>query len=115
MSREKLHDGAASHIEPDERICESVLVRSGTLRQQNHALVATDRNLYAFRLTWPGFSKVAETLLKIPIGQARTEVSRRAVCVTDQRTGESRRWKRLKRRDPQPLAEHVSSHQAGSG
>jgi hypothetical protein len=106
--RGKLHENAAAHFDAGEQLRQSVLVRSGTLRQQNHALVATDRNLYAFRLGWPGFSKVAERLLKVPLGQARVEVTSNRIRVLDGSGREEGVWRRLPFRDPKPLAEYVA-------
>ena len=109
----KLRENAAKHMEPGEEIRESVLVRMGAVRQQNHALIATDRNLYAFRLSWPGFSKVAEQLARIPLAEARLEVTGNAVVLLDPSSGEERRrWKRLPFRNPTGVAEHVNA-QAG--
>jgi hypothetical protein len=112
--KEKLHANATDHLETGEEVHESVRVRHGTLRQQNHALIATDRNLYAFRLTWPGFTNVAELLLKIPITRAEVDVTGWRVEVRDRETREGRKWKRLRALNPQPLAEYVNGRSSDS-
>ena len=105
----KLRENASAYLEPGEEVCESVLVRVGTLQQQNHALIATDRNLYAFRLGWPGFSSIAEVLMKIPLERAEIQVLPRRVVVKDRERETGRTWQRLNFRDPTPLAEYVGS------
>ena len=119
--KDELRKNAAKHIGPGEEIRESVIVRKGALRQQNHALVVTDESFYAFRLGWPGFSRVEEKLLELPIGQIWIEQG--AASTARQMTGEGvtgkvivvgpdgerHEWARLTGRNPEPLIDFINS------
>ena len=109
MSRDRLLQNAERHLEDSETVQASALVRVGVLRQQNHALVATETRLYAFRLRWPGFSKIAEVLLEIPVEQATLVETPGRVRLLDVDGREMGKWQKLPGRDPQEVVDYVNS------
>jgi hypothetical protein len=111
--REKLAESAAAEIGPDEEVREVTRVRKGLVRQQNHALVATDANLYAFRLSWPGMTNVAEELVRVPLGDAELEYANWSITLRNRSTGEVHDWRRLKNNDPRALIEYVQARARG--
>lgn len=108
MSKVKRLRNATEYLEDGETAQASVLVRVGAIKQQNHALVATEEHLYAFRLRWPGFSKIAELLHKIPVDQATLIETPGKVRAVDGRGAEIGKWQKLPGRSPKALVEYVN-------
>jgi hypothetical protein len=109
----KLSQNAASHVEAGEEVREVARVRKGMIRQQNHALIATDRNVYAFRLKWPGQTNIAERICVVPLDQAEVETSLAKVTLRNRGSGESWEWRRLRVENPSDLAKYVNGSGAG--
>ena len=95
MLKGRLRRNVEGFLDPGETIHESARAASG---RQNHALVATDRHLYAFRLSWPGLANPVEVLQRIPLDDALVEVDSRRIWVVDRQTGEEiQSWARGRR------------------
>ena len=97
MFKGRLHRNAQAFLDPGETIHESARVVSG---MQNHALIATDRHLYALRLSWPGLANPVEVLQRIPLEEARVELETKRISLVDRQTGrEIQSWARGRKFD----------------
>jgi hypothetical protein len=114
---EKLRGNAAKAIGPGETVRASAIVTNSS-QTRNTALVATERNLYAFTLKWPGQSRIGKQVFVHPIDEVQVEVAIKgvtwggvhgAVRLVRQADGSViETWRRYQARDYQELLAAVN-------